>query len=50
MVADGGVECADRLWYCRDIPECTDRWTSRPMTEIGETDPAGSDDTRPAAG
>jgi hypothetical protein len=29
MVADGGSGCADVRWYCRDVPGCTGRWTSR---------------------
>jgi hypothetical protein len=37
MVADGGTACADLRWYCRDIGECTQRWTARsaPLTGPG---------------
>jgi hypothetical protein len=30
MVADGGSDCPDLRWYCRDTWACTERWTSRP--------------------
>jgi hypothetical protein len=29
MVADGGSDCPDLRWYCRDTWACTGRWTSR---------------------
>jgi hypothetical protein len=30
LVADGGGACSDLRWYCRDMWECTQRWTARP--------------------
>ncbi len=28
LVPDGGQECADVHWYCKDARSCTERWTS----------------------
>jgi hypothetical protein len=28
LVPDGGPECADIRWYCKDAKSCTERWTT----------------------
>lgn len=29
MVADGGGACGNLRWYCLNVRECTERWTTR---------------------
>jgi hypothetical protein len=28
MVSDGGPDCPDVRWYCKDVRRCTWRWTA----------------------
>jgi hypothetical protein len=29
MLADGGGACGNLRWYCRNVRDCTGRWTTR---------------------
>jgi hypothetical protein len=51
MVADGGSACDSVRWYCADVRECTQRWTTRRRQPAsGRGDGSAAAPARTAAG